>query len=431
MSRNLKELPFEFALDLILEYKFEKKQIKDIRGRLECSENHYCISFCTCEEKTDIITCDVNKFMYGKFRNVFIIKACNFDGEPTKIDTEESYLTHLRQSQKVSGSQTEWILEIDKFRIIKDSAIPVKKSIIRYYLSNYGDKITTDYTGIIRSNREFRYKEKSVVLGYNNDAKVPFLELHEDNENNLYELLCLLSFYYMRPIKYWRCERCAGKDVIYDFHTVYMTFIKQSNRHNEWDHLFMDIKDTKLDEIEKRQSIKLQHLLNYASDAFRDTSSPKYNIVLRAIHNYVDVLCDSEQGQLVIYVNIIVSLAEKLHNYCYPNSTSNIKKLFREANVSFSRIDDELQKKDFHKTITVPDECSGCLVMIRKNKISTFVDLRNEFVHGLPSKEMIDYIHDSLLLSRLKMAVFRILLYELGFSNLQYKVPNEQLNIQY
>ncbi|MBR4644752.1 MAG: hypothetical protein IKO73_06330 [Bacteroidaceae bacterium] len=436
MDRHLKKFPFEFTLDVILEYRFNKKQIKDIQGHIECSENHYRISFSTSEAATDTISLDANKFIYGRFNKVFRIRECLFEGKSLMIDTGESYINHMYTHSQNGNPNTERMLEIDKFRIKRNCATINTDFKAKYYLSNSGDKLKDDFPfnlyskDNIRDNQNYMYKGLPVVLGYNNESNAPYLELHGENENNLYELLCLLSFYYMRPIRYWMCERCVEKDIVYDFYSVYVSFTKQLKKFNEWNHFLMDIENAKPDALIKRHRINLINLLDFASTAFNDESSLKYKIVLKSIHSFVDILSDSEQSQLVFYVNILSTLAEKLHNYRNSNSASNIKRLFKEVNIPFEGIDDELKKKNFYKTITAPNKCGECPVMIQKNKICTFVDLRNEFVHGLPSKEMLDYIHNSLLLPRLKMAVFKTLLHELGFRNLQLRIPNDPLNMQ-
>lgn len=436
MDRHQKKFPLAFTLDVILEYIFNKKQIKDIKGHLECSENHYRISFCTSEDATDTISLDANKFIYGRFNKAFKIRECLFEGKSLMIDTGDSYIIHMHTHSQNGNPNTERILEIDKFRIKINCSTIGTDFKAKYYLSNLGDKLKGDFpfnlysNDNIRENQKLMYKGLPVVLGYDNEFNTPYLELHGENENSLYDLLCLLSFYYMRPIRYWRRERYVEKDVMYDFYSVYVSFTKQLNNFNEWNHFLMDTENAKPNDLIKRHRIGLKDLLDYANTAFDDVSSLKYKIVLKSIHSFVDILSDSEQSQLVFYVNILSTLAEKLHNYCESNSSKNIKKLFKEVNISFEGIDDELKKKNFYKTITAPNECRGSLVMIQKIKICTFVDLRNEFVHGLPSKEMLDYIHNSLLLSRLKMAVFKTLLHELGFRNLQLRIPNDPLNMQ-
>lgn len=62
--------------------------------------------------------------------------------------------------------------------------------------------------------------------------------------------------------------------------------------------------------------------------------------------------------------------------------------------------------------------------------IYNFIDLRNEIMHGLPSKEIIVFLYDeSDIISILEFMTCIITLNEIGFTNIHFVEGYERLNV--
>ena len=425
--------PTEFVAELCINYEYNGEFVNDIHGQLFVSENKYQIIFRISDESSMKLTKGVPKFMYKSFKRNFHVKKCTLNNHLLRVSFENSKIIHLKTSRQLNESYVEWTMSVDCLTIQKEKEDNSTGSYVKIYLLNYGEELVSelplsDFSQALLNNtrdeHELRFRGSLVRIGLDNVSKKPFIKISPFQDNVLMEFLCLLSFYYMLPIKHWIIVKHNGGFMDYHYLSPFVTFEGVTNNLKEWDYY------KKMDET----CLSLDYLIDAANTFVEQSTIPQINQVFKALFNFVDIQNDSEQSQFIFLVNILSTLAEKLHHF-NGDTTSIIKKLFKLHNVSFPKIDDELKKQHFKKTKVVVKRCLLSKIFSRKkptkfnDNIDTFVDLRNELTHGLPTREMLDYLHNYLILPRLKMGVFLILLSELGIKDIKYVFFSDSLKV--
>lgn len=431
--------PTDFNIELKLELNPKYGQFEAFPAKLSCKEKEYKMTFFPNSELEDKLAFIANDFIWGKLSSFFILSECRIENESVSVKSDKSHISGIHVNFDMTTKVRTWEIRLNCITIHKKATSEelADNNTRKYYLLNYGTDIIAElpvkdftYESIqkdIRLNRVLKYKSSDIIIGYDSDAKYPFMIITQSNPDILNEALALLSFYYFKPIKDWICIKQDGNWIVYNFTAPFVAHEKDAERISHWD--FYSING------DKRKRINLEIIFESASNVMHEQSQLFHDVMFRALQTHVDILNDSEQSQFVFYTSILLTIAEKIHKFKMP-AIQSVKKLFKLTGIRFSQIDDEqnrLQKQHFKRS-DVLEERNGCLYFFfnkksRNDEINTFIDLRNEFVHGLPTPEMLAYIHDSLLLSKLKHCVFLVILYELGIkAKYTYYVNN--LNVQ-
>jgi len=426
--------PTDYKFDVVLGYVCEEQVVAGIQGQMAVSEKQYFISFKASHQMSNLLLKDVNSFVFHKFNKYFRIKSCSFNNQPLTTNFTKSVITHLRLHTHEDDDFIEWVLGVDKFSILKKIDGENTEAPIQFYLMNFGTDLVhelpfSDSSQAIldnkRDDRNLIYRGGKVKIGFDSDSNTPYLRFSTHKDSIHQEFLCLLSFYYQLPIKNWIVVKHKKDCLEYNYSSPFVAYKGDSKRQKEWD--CYSTKDEK--------HLRLDDFVDSVNTFIEQSPVFQKDIVFKALYNFVDIQMDSDQSQFIFLVNILSTLSEKMHKY-KGDTTRIIKKLFKLHNVSFPQIDDELQKQNFQRTEVKKQKCwffKFCLrrkLMKSDQRINTFVDLRNELTHGLPTKEMLDYLHNSLILPRLKMGVFFILLSELGMKDLKYRYLTDALKVQ-
>ena len=429
-----------FPTDFVIELKFELLPkhgfLPATQALLVCKEKDYKLIFHPDSIFEDALSIKAPEFMWNKFSSYFKLSDCKIGGEDIFIIVDSSYIIGLRTQFDMTSKVRKWEISLDSVTIQKSSSTIIIDDISkrRFYLLNYGNDLITslpfkDETidSIIKNlhaERNLRYKNSNINIGFDKESNYPYISITNYSYSILKEILSLLSFYYLRPIKEWISIIQYDSITEYQFTSPFISHKKQAESVTEWDFYT----------VNKNKEIDLKLIFDSASTIFEKKSVLFHDILFRAIQTHTDIQNDSEQSQFVYYTNILLTISEKVHRF------RNVKKLLKLVGIKFNLIDDEqnkLQQQHFKRTV-VKEEKKGCLpkflskIFCKKTfyneEINTFIDLRNEFVHGLPTPEMLSYIHESLLLPKLKHCVFLVILFELGihanytFHNNLYKI---------
>lgn len=431
--------PTDFVINLTLQLKPKYGDYESWPAVLSCKEKEYKITFFPDGDLEDALTMMANDFMWGRLNKIFSLSDCRIDDEKITVKSEDSTIKGLHVNFDLTTKVRTWEISLDRVTIIKEGTIEELADLgtRKLYLLNYGTDIVAelplkDWSNEsiekdIRSNRKLKFMESDVAIGYDSCVKYPFLLISHYSDERLYEVLTLISFYYFIPIKEWIIIKQESECLEYQFISPHVVHEREADRISQWDYYSVD--------GNRKNKLTLELIFDTASKTISGHSALFHDVMFRALQTHVDILNDSEQSQFVFYTSILLTIAEKIHGI-KKNSTPSVKKLFKLAGIKFDKIDDEkkrLQREHFQRT-TVLEKRKCWLNLFSKkkninNEISTFIDLRNEFIHGLPTPKMLAYIHDSLLLPKLKHCVFLVILYELGIKP-KYSYYVNNMNVQ-
>ncbi len=429
--------PTDFVIDLVFEMLPKHGTFPAIPASLICKEKEYKLIFHPDSSFEKVLSAKAPIFMWNNFSSFFKLSDCRLEGEVISLITDNSNSIGLRTHFDMTSKVRKWEISLDCFTIQKSSSVVNKNDINKrsFFLLNFGedfvkilpykDETIESIFNNLRAEYILKYKESDICLGYNKPVGYPYISITNYSPYILKEVLALLSFYYLRPIKEWISIRQDDSLTEYHFTSPLVSHEKKADSISEWD--FYTVNENK--------EIDLKLIFDSTSAIMKKKPVLFHDILFRAIQTHTDIQNDSEQSQFVYYTNILLTISEKIHKY------KNVKKLLKQAGIKFNLIDDEqnrLQHQHFKRTV-VKEEKKGCIPkflakifckkMSYNEEINTFIDLRNEFVHGLPTPEMLTYIHNSLLLPKLKHCVFLIILFELGI-HAKYTFHNNAYKIQ-
>lgn len=431
--------PTDFIIDLRLQLNPKYGQFESLPAKLSCKEKEYKLTFFPDGDLEDALSMIVNDFIWGgKLSSIFKLSECKIVEEDITLISDKIKINGIHVSFDMTTKIRTWEIGLNNVLFKKKGSIEelTDASIRKLYLLNYGPNIIAelpmkDFSNEsiekdLRLKRKFTYRDSDIEIGYDSDVKYPFLIIYNYSLELLYEVLALISFYYFKPIKQWLCIKKESDWVEYEFTSPFVAHERDADKISQWDFYSID--------GNRKTNISLELIFDSASNAISKNSQLFHDVLFRSLQTHVDILNDSEQSQFIFYTSILLTIAEKIHMINKP-ATQSVKKLFKLAKIRFDKIDDEqnrLQSHHFQRTKVLEDR-KGCLFFFHRKKhnfdINTFIDLRNEFIHGLPTPEMLAYIHDSLLLPKLKHCVFLIILYELGI-NARYSYHVNILNVQ-
>ena len=119
---------------------------------------------------------------------------------------------------------------------------------------------------------------------------------------------------------------------------------------------------------------------------------------------------EKDEETLLRVRNTLLPLTTNYHKPTY----NVINKYLKDNHFNVDKINDRKPPKDCKK---------------KKITINNFVELRNDFVHNLGSKEALDYIENSDVLFFLKLAITILLLKKMGIEDIKFDKHYHKISV--
>ena len=422
--------PINYTVDLMLYYNFKGCRDTCIPAKLYCHENEYKICFNTENELSDKISFDSATFYRQKAKKVFSVKSAYIGEQQVKLVFRDALISHIKTASNVPGIVTNWTFVITEYEIRLDKKSD--KELFRWYLTESHNVISQNMMYFASGNSSMNLRKPHVLtinnrlvrIEFDHQLNCSFIETNVHNDLSISELVKLVSFYYGVEIDFWLFEEINDNSCHYTYKSVLNQQIEQIDM-SPW-HLYRIVGFSKfgLSDFLAKSFAKLSELPNRVKD-----------ILFKSIISFTAIRNDSAVNKFIRLISILISLDENLHSTKKKDGVDCVKNLFNIFGIDFERIDDDnnrLVDMRFSKTRNTSSSASNIQHTENNNGeeyISNFVELRHEVMHALPSEDVISYLKESMLLTRLEISVFVVLLGELGFTNLEYIYHYPQLNI--
>lgn len=300
--------------------------------------------------------------------------------------------------------------------VIKLKYIKIKKvsdkTEIKRFLNPTSNAIFKNRLKDGKKNLVITYNKKSAIFSYDKEYDTICMTYKNDYTTDIEELLALISFYYRIPVEWFREDN--SKDG-YTFITY-----KVIRYYNISSYMFNPLETVTLGNISNIQDfVDIANTKNYFS---------KLDLLERIVNNYVNCQFYDVVGEFVSLCLSVIRIESKivpldnkqLKNILHKSVNENVRVEFMfelmslnvNYKISFEKINSMLPPL---KLAMTTDKQNGAT-------IKTFVDLRNEIIHGLQSSEIFDILEDdNTLITKLEILNFSLIVYMLGIKNIQLR----------
>lgn len=315
-------------------------------------------------------------------------------------------------SIRITINSIEEKVEIKFKKITLKKTCNVEKNV--FYFNNFVDLIQS------KNGCNLKYKNKEYCFSYDTINKVIAVSYDKEDSISIKNLLLLISLYYRFPIEYYRHDYTKNG-------FLYMSFrkIRSTDFDGNISNPMYIIKINGISNVQDFISFANINLYFKNGDLFQ-----------RVINNYVNSQYYDVIGEFISLCLSIICLEPLL----VPNNKELIKKLGREHISEFDRVVylfDQLyayggSKIDFEK-LNAPLKKLNKDMTTDRNKgkhIETFIDLRNEIIHGLQSHEIYNFLEDdNRLITRLELLNFVMISNMLGINKIEIRRNFKYFNI--
>ncbi|MBR1790993.1 MAG: hypothetical protein IJ754_04465 [Bacteroidaceae bacterium] len=419
--------PTEYTIDLILYYNYNGCRDTRITAVLFCHESLYSLEFETQDELTDRILFDSAQFYRQKAKKVFSVNKANICSKEVKFKFNNALISHIKTVTNVPGSITKWTFIITEFELIREQC---EKNNCRFYLSE-NHNILAQNMMLIASKDEDRnlhkphmvnLQDKQIEIGFDEDIKYAFVDVPKEEKDSISYIVKLISFFYGVEINYWLTISTVDEMEIYSYRTILCQQIEQ-----------IDMTPWFLYKIVGFSKFGLADFITHSYAKLLEVSERERDFIIKSLTTFTAIRNNSVVDKFIRLVSILITLDEKIHSSAIRDGAVCVRHIYNEFGIDFDRIDDEenrLLNKKFIMQKNPSEHSSQEDSNLNDEKtISNFVELRHEVMHALPSDEIVSYLKESLLLTRLEISVFIVILGELGFRNLEFIYRFPQLNV--
>lgn len=247
-------------------------------------------------------------------------------------------------------------------------------------LQAYLNTLNIERWHIEMCSREINYQEKKYILLH--DTNRVWIETRE---NNINDLLILISFFYAVPVE---CDI----QVVNGVTTIQKT--EWNLGEGKWQNRAL----TQLHTESKSYSIFWEYIVLVNSGIDIGERTKMY------IHEFVRCQQLDQESKLHGYCAILANMANVEKNeYSYDKIA---KFLNKEHHIVAKKLDGDLLEKKIKKCPT--------------ENVTDFYDLRNFFEHQLGSCEARKFLEESLILERLEIAINIVILHQLGANDVRF-----------
>lgn len=265
------------------------------------------------------------------------------------------------------------------------------------------------------------YKENIYTFFYDKTYDTVCLSFNEKNKDDVSNLILLISFYYRIPLQ-WQ--------IIEEKKRVY-THINFRSRD------YPNVESDSLNPVEMINCEELNSIQDFASHADVSRYFNEGDIFQRVVDNYVSCQFYNPVGEFIALCISIICLEPKvvqLSNKDLKNELSK-RKIKEEDRIIFmlnklaanskTKIDvNKINKSLLNlKEVMTTDFEKG-------NRIHTFIDLRNELIHGLQSDKISAFLDDNNeIVTKMELANLTIISSMLGIKEIRIKPSYSYFNI--
>lgn len=292
----------------------------------------------------------------------------------------------------IKGNSHKMCLKIDRlsygYCLISSYFLsPISKALVRHM---FDYELSLSYGQVC-----FNFKYDTTL----ETVRVEFSNNGTSVEKILHELLNLISFYLRVPLEVWIKETQTNGQVKREYCRPKYRAVLEESSCNNLDYVLVN-----------NQFLSLTDFVN--TSQFLQSDIVKKNIVKRGIERYIASNYLDDISKFIYLVSIIHTFAEKVHDFSDRDASMQVDKLLSEC-----QIDSAILNKGIEFT------------SLRRNSKNTFVEVRNEIMHALPSPEIEQLIDELELVRKVDFASLIIILHELGFSDIRFCDDFESLNI--
>lgn len=327
-----------------------------------------------------------------KLADDFEIISATDEGREVNIDIEKSVILNIKT-------------ELNKICLKLDTVtygfINSSNCTKSFYLSTLSRALKRKMTGETFS---LNYNACYFTFKYNPEyetmcVETQISEADTDIESALKDLLLLISLYIRVPLEIWIEVDNDGCNIRKSYRRLKYKVLLESNVCKSIDYLSIN-GDCDISLIDFTNILQVP-----TDDNLRST------VIRRGIERYVVAETLDDISKFVYLVSIIHTFSEKIHNI-KGDASSQVKKLLDRFHVDFEKMNKGIEFQS-----------------LRKSPKQTFVEVRNEIMHALPSPEIEKLIEENDLVSKVDFAALICILNELGVSNIAFIDGFDSLSI--
>ena len=334
-----------------------------------------------------------------KLHKEFSVKKAFWGDCEIRIKFNNSRLNSIFVEHHIEKKHVMFIWTIDSFAFELKNNIEISEDRVTCYycLTNASKNILCG-----KENVSFAYKEDLFTIYYDLECNSVCLKTKTRKDDIVNEILSLMSFYIRTPVE-----------------IEFVRYIERGNERIEFCKVKYQVKEKNTSHFQF-QYLKIpngksfENFVNSSNESMVDDLI--FPIIRKGISNYVRSKYLDNISKYILLSSVLEVYAERIHRYVGDTKYNRIKPLFEHFNIDISKLDSIIK-------------CKNWLDSNGKG-IQNFIDLRNEIMHGLPSKEIIDFLDDeSDIISKLEFVTCIITLRELGFTNIHFVEGYERINV--
>ena len=220
----------------------------------------------------------------------------------------------------------------------------------------------------------------------------------EKEEKTLASLLGLISFYLRTPVEIWIRETITDNKSEKHFSKLKYCAVMEMKEGNNISYIRVN-----------GDYLELSDFLNGCYYLQNDENKRK--IVNRGIERYIASTYLDDITKFVYLVSIIHTFAEKVYGL-QGKASKQVNQLLDMFHIDSSIMNDGV-----------------VFTSVREKSENHFVEVRNEILHALPSKEIEELIEETELIRKVDFCALILILNELGFSDIKFCEDFKSLNI--
>ena len=307
--------------------------------------------------------------------------------------------------------------------ITENVEIKFKKIILKEASNDVQDVLYFNHVAknILHNNSlNVNFNNKNYCFSYDMSSNIIALSYNKEDSDSIKKLILLLSLYYRVPMQYYRHDYTEEG-------FKYMSF--RRTRFNEFENSFFN----PLDILELKDISNIQDFIDSAKI---ERYFSKGDLFERVVNNYVNSQYYDVIGEFISLCLSIICLDPLL----VPKS-KELKKILAKKDISeFDRVTylfyhlhlNGGSKIDFKKINAPLMNLKVDMTTDRDNgkHIETFIDLRNEIIHGLQSNEIYNFLEDdNTLITNLELLNVVMILNMLGIKKIAIAPYFKHFNI--